>query len=103
MDEKILGETKLLLQRVADKFLVENVDTGNSIAEIFEDIRSLHDEVDELRGYLHQLSSSLDVNNKQACVEAIVMAKAMYMNVENAYSNLADLMSDIAVTVRDEA
>lgn len=101
MNPEIILKTKTLLGSLSAIYPSDQVNFSEEIVDTFNDLASLSQDVNELNVYLSKLSDSIDRKDRQGCVESVAVARSLFMNIESAYSNLADLMSDLAVHVRD--
>ena len=101
MKSETIYRIKELLVSVSNIYAGQKVEFENELIESFEDIFDLDKDVFELNQYLNSLSSSLSTGDKQACIESIAVIRSLLMNVESAYSNLTDTMSNLVVYIRD--
>ena len=51
--------------------------------------------------YFDQANNVYKEKDKQKCIESIAMIRASIMDIESAFSNAADSLEKIIVTIRD--
>lgn len=94
-------EIKNSLILSVNKFIEGDKELLAEISDDFDELEGLADEEIELKSHLNALSEALKDGDMQRCSEVISMIRLSYMNVENAYSNVADVMSAVVVKIMD--
>ena len=103
MRPKIVAQTKKLLLAANDVYAHEEKELEDSLSESLDEIISLSQDESEITAYLDRLSIALENADRQGCVESIAVLRSLFMNVESAYSNLTEVMSDLAIHIRDNS
>ena len=101
MNENLFDKYHQLLSLVVNKFEGVSDDVVADIEEDCMSVKNLRNDMDDFSKYLSMLEKAISDNDRQSSVEAMLLARASICSVENAYSNLAESVENLAVELRD--
>jgi len=95
VDKKTIDALSGQIDCLIVSFLGSDEVLSEELKDSMNGLRHLIDDWDEFNKQSSVLADSIDANDRNGCAEALSMMRASVLNVEDTYSGLVDLISNV--------